>query len=107
VRVHEDPPTEVNRWARFKGRWNTRAGEEMRYASRHDVAPLLVDPTDWWLVDLSALLVMTFDGYGAMTDHLVTTDPSEVAAAASAWSALLQVSEVDQAANATVSLKAG
>jgi hypothetical protein len=96
VRIHEDPPTEVNRWARFKGRWNSMAGEEMRYARRADTPPDLLGPTDWWLVDGAVLLVMAFDHDGAMIDHRITSDPAVVAAARDAWPTLLRVSEIDR-----------
>lgn len=95
VRVHEDPPTEVNRWARFKGRWNSLAGEEMRYARRRDVPAHLLGPTDWWLIDSTTLLVMDFDHNGVMIDHRVVDDPAETAGFAAVWPELLRISEVD------------
>jgi hypothetical protein len=34
VRVHEDPPTDYQRWERWIDRWNTEAGETIRYLTR-------------------------------------------------------------------------
>lgn len=88
VRVHEDPPTPYQRWERWIGAWNIRAGEHMRYLTRaraHDIGLLpAAGWTDWWLLDSNRLIAMPFDSDGnRLTDELVT-DPAAVVQAC-AW----------------------
>jgi hypothetical protein len=65
VRVHEDPPTDYQRWERWVGNWNVEAGEVIHYLTRRqaEVAGLLpvLGTEDWWLFDSSRLIVMRFD----------------------------------------------
>src|SRR5688500_1475943 len=55
VRVHEDPPTDYQRWERWIGTWNTTAGEEITYLTRQQATDVGLLPaagdTDWWLID--------------------------------------------------------
>ncbi len=55
VRVHEDPPTDYQRWERWAGQWNVDAGEMIHYLTRRQAedAGLLpaVGGDDWWLLD--------------------------------------------------------
>ena len=88
VRVHEEPPTGYQRWERWIGRWNLEAGEEIRYVTRQAAhqAGLLPEAgdKDWWLLDASRLIVMTFDGQGHRIHNELVTD-DEVVAQSRAW----------------------
>jgi len=83
VRVHEDPPTDYQRWERWIGRWNTEAGEDITYLTRqqaHDIG-LLPDAgdTDWWLLDDTTLILMRFDRDGRRIHNEIEKDPTVVA----------------------------
>lgn len=87
VRVHEDPPTDYQRWERWIGRWNIAAGETMRYLTRaqaHEIGLLpAAGNADWWLLDDQRLILMRFDQDGGRTDEL--TDDPELLEQARAW----------------------
>lgn len=87
VRVHDDPPTDYQRWERWIGAWNTEAGETIRYMTRdraHQIGLLpAAGNTDWWLLDSKQLIVMTFDDQGhRIRDELVTAPDRVVQACA-------------------------
>lgn len=88
VRVQEDPPTDYQRWERWIGAWNIRAGEQMRYMTRdraHEIGLLpAAGHTDWWLLDSSRLLTLTFDDEGTKLGSELITDP-EIVVQACAW----------------------
>jgi hypothetical protein len=81
VRIHQDPPTDYQRWVRYVGQWNIEAGEIIHYATveqAHEVG-LLPDagPCDWWLLDDARILRMTFDeDQRCIARHLLTDDES-------------------------------
>lgn len=88
VRVQEDPPTDYQRWERWIGQWNIKAGEDIAYLTRqraHEIG-LLPDAgdTDWWLIDENTLILMRFDGGGRRISNEVEKDP-QVVARARAW----------------------
>lgn len=77
VRVHEDPPTDYQRWERWLGRWNTAAGEDVRYLTRAKAHEIGLLPTadaleDWWLHDEDRLIVMRFIGGRRVQNELIT-----------------------------------
>lgn len=76
VRVHEDPPTDVNRFSRWNGEANEAAGERMIYVSRPTVDLSAVGSADWWLFDDETVLEMRFDSNGGLIEHTTTTDPT-------------------------------
>lgn len=80
VRVHDEPLTDYQRWERWIGAWNIRAGETIRYLTRqqaHDVDLLpAAGTTDWWLLDDSRLILMHFDEVGHRVANELTTDPA-------------------------------
>jgi hypothetical protein len=85
VRVHDDPPTPYQRWVRWIDRWNTAAGEVIRYITRADahgagLGPALTN-VDWWLMDSQRLIVMRFDAAGRRVENELVTDPERVAQA--------------------------
>lgn len=88
VRVHDDPPTPYQRWVRWIDRWNTAAGEEIRYLDRtraHEIGLLPAAGTvDWWLMDEDRLVVMRFDDQGRRVESRLVRDPARVAQAC-AW----------------------
>lgn len=82
VRVHDDPPTDYQRWERWIDRWNTDAGESIRYLTRkraHEIG-LLPDAgnVDWWLLDSNRLIMMRFDRHGLRIEDELVTDPAVV-----------------------------
>jgi hypothetical protein len=88
VRVHEDPPTDYQRWERWIGTWNAAAGETIRYMTRdqaHDVGLLpAAGEADWWLLDSGRLIIMRFDDQGHRIHNELVTDP-EIVAQARTW----------------------
>ncbi|WP_213011904.1 DUF6879 family protein, partial [Paractinoplanes toevensis] len=68
VRVHEDPATDYQRWMRWRGDFNTAAGETIHYftVKQATEAGLLsaVAPRDWWFFDDSRLMVLTHNPEG-------------------------------------------
>lgn len=88
VRVHDDPPTPYQRWERWAGAWNIRAGEQIRYMTRaraHEVGLLpAAGQLDWWLLDSSKLVTMSFDQDGARLGDELVTD-AEAVVQACAW----------------------
>ncbi|MBL0886196.1 hypothetical protein HGK34_07920 [Myceligenerans sp. I2] len=92
VRVHQDPPTDYQRWVRWVGRWNEEAGEVMYYTTPERVAAVglqVAGADDWWLLDDTALIRMTYQQPGIATSYLVT-DPAEVGKAREWWQLALQ-----------------
>lgn len=89
VRVHEHPPTDYQRWERWIGQWNTRAGERINYMTRsraHEIGLLpQAGDTDWWLLDSSELIVMRFDASGARRETALVTDAEAVDRACALW----------------------
>ncbi|GAB3158299.1 hypothetical protein GCM10027059_02770 [Myceligenerans halotolerans] len=88
VRIHQDPPTDYQRWVRWVGKWNEDTGEVMHYitpeqARAADLLPA-VGPDDWWLLDDVRLLRMTYPTPGVATNYLVT-DPAEIDKARTWW----------------------
>ena len=91
VRVHSDPPSEYQRYVRWLGTWNERAGEQLLYLTRERADELdLLDDTraDWWLLDAGQapqrVIIMTFDADGRRISNRMVTDPATVKRAA-AW----------------------
>lgn len=106
VRVHEDPPTDYQRWERWLGRWNAAAGEQIRYLTRaraHEIGLLpAAGDEDWWLHDDAHLLVMRFAG-GRRIENEIITDP-EIVHRACKWRDLaLRHSALDHEAAITPS----
>jgi hypothetical protein len=88
VRVHDDPPTDYQRWERWIGEWNTAAGETIHYLTRqraHEVGLLpAAGNLDWWLLDFQRLIVMHFDDEGHRIRTELITDPKLIVQAC-AW----------------------
>lgn len=68
VRIHDEPPTDYQRWLRWLGAWNTEAGEVLRYLTRRRAHEIELLPgagdVDWWLLDNQTLIWMHFDTIG-------------------------------------------
>jgi hypothetical protein len=88
VRIHDDPPTDYQRWVRWVGQWNEQAGEIMHYVTRQDARDLGFLPDDprrdWWLFDDNHLVLMTFDPEGHRIHTELVTD-EEAIMQARAW----------------------
>jgi hypothetical protein len=76
IRVHEDPPSDYQRWERWLGRWNAAAGETIRYLTRAQAYEIGLLPhagkEDWWLYDDTRLLVMRFAGSRRVQNEIIT-----------------------------------
>jgi hypothetical protein len=82
VRIHQDPPSTYQRYMRWLGIWNERAGETITYLTEQqatDLGLLQDAATDWWLLDAETpnarLIVMHFDGGGRRIKNELVTDP--------------------------------
>ena len=82
VRVHEDPPTDYQRWERWLGRWNEEAGEVIWYPTRAQAHEFGLLPAggdvDWWLFDSHRLVQMHFDADGNRIRTELVSDPEAV-----------------------------
>jgi len=82
VRIHGNPPSEPQKWSRWKGRWNTAAGDKIHYLDQDLARELEIIPTvgphDWWIFDKSLLLVLKFDSNGALVDHEQSVDITRI-----------------------------
>lgn len=88
VRVHDDPPTDYQRFVRWLDRWNTQAGERIDYLTRAQATEIGLFPDvgadDWWLLDDNRLIVMRFDDQHRRILNLLETNP-KIVAQARAW----------------------
>ncbi|WP_051797273.1 DUF6879 family protein [Catenuloplanes japonicus] len=81
VRVHQDPPTDYQRWLRWFGQWATRAGEQHIYLTPEQATQAgLNNGRDFWLFDDTHLIFLAFDDQGRRTNQL-STDPDDLAQA--------------------------
>lgn len=80
VRVHDEPPTDYQRWERWVGRWNIAAGEDIKYMSRSRAEQVgLPLAHDWWLLDEERAVQMFFSKTGEIDKMLRTNDPHIIA----------------------------
>jgi hypothetical protein len=88
VRVHDEPPTDYQRFERSMDRWNLDVGETLHYLTRqraHEIGLLpAAGPDDWWLLDSTHLIIMRFDPDGRWIGNELETDPAAVVRAC-AW----------------------
>lgn len=88
VRVVDEPLTPYQAWESWGDRWNTEAGEVIRYMPRsraHEIGLLpAAGPEDWWLLDDELLLLLIFDEQGRLL-HLERTDDEQAVTAARSW----------------------
>ncbi len=89
IRVHQDPPTDYQRWMRWYGEWNIAAGERIDYLTEAEAATagLLagVAQRDWWLFDDSRLMVLTHNEEGRRIHTELITDETELNRARAWW----------------------
>jgi len=82
VRLADDPPTEYQRWIRYMDRWNIEAGEIIHYLPRATAQRVgltgAFDGCDWWLLEDSRLIQLTFDNQGRLTSIDLTTDDTDL-----------------------------
>ncbi|CAM3497699.1 DUF6879 family protein [Stackebrandtia soli] len=82
VRVHEDTPTDYQKWERWVGAWNIDAGEVMRYLTRSQAHTIGLLPaagtTDWWLLDSNRVVTLHFNHEHQRIRTELTTDPTFV-----------------------------
>ncbi|HEV2377356.1 MAG TPA: hypothetical protein VGS19_34980, partial [Streptosporangiaceae bacterium] len=88
VRVHREPPTGYQRFERSLDKLNLAAGESISYLTRQQAYAIGLLPAaggrDWWLLDSSWLLLMSFDEDGQRIRNELTSDPAVVVQAC-AW----------------------
>lgn len=89
VRIHQDPPTDYQRWMRWRGRFNTEAGETLHYLTVDQAteAGLLngVALRDWWFFDNDRLMVLTHNPEGRRIHTELITDEHELNRARALW----------------------
>jgi hypothetical protein len=79
VRVLSDPPTDYQRWEVWASRWNTDAGEQIRYLGRSQAIKAGVPLTDdWWLFDRQQLARMRFAADGTGLGGYIVSDPETI-----------------------------
>lgn len=81
ARIHQDPPTDYQRWLVWFGQWAQRAGEQHIYLTPKQAAAANILPSasrDFWLFDDETLIWLDFDSHGTRTNHL-STDPHDLA----------------------------
>lgn len=87
VRIHQDPPTDYQRWVRWIGEWNDRAGDVMHYTTPRQASAAGLDdagPDDWWLLDDELLIRLTFDVPDVATLS-ASDDPGDIDRAHQWW----------------------
>ncbi len=89
VRVHQNPPTDYQRWMRWRGTFNTGAGETIHYLTVAEAtqAGILnaVAVRDWWLFDDTRLMVLTHNPEGRRIHTELITDETELKKARALW----------------------
>nr|WP_221374443.1 DUF6879 family protein [Actinoplanes polyasparticus] len=89
VRVHEDPPTDYQRWMRYRGDFNITAGEAIHYLTVDQAtqAGILagVALRDWWFFDNNRLMVLTHNPEGRRIHTELITDEPELKRARAMW----------------------
>ena len=84
-----DPPTDYQRWMRWRGRFNTEAGETLHYLTVDQAteAGLLngVALRDWWFFDNDRLMVLTHNPEGRRIHTELITDEHELNRARALW----------------------
>jgi len=82
VRIHDDPPTDSQRWERWIGTWNAAAGEKIYYLTRKEAGHIglltEVGDADFWLLDERDLIVMRFDAEGRRISNELVTDEQQI-----------------------------
>jgi hypothetical protein len=88
-RIHQEPPTDYQRWMRWSGKWNIAAGERINYLTTDQAtaAGLLtgVAQRDWWLFDDNRLMVLTHNEEGRRIHTELITDETELNRARAWW----------------------
>jgi hypothetical protein len=89
LRVHQVPPTDYQRWMRWRGTFNIAAGEDIRYLTLAEAttAGLLngVALRDWWFFDDQRLMVLTHNPEGRRIHTELITDEPELNRARALW----------------------
>lgn len=88
IRVHQDPPTDYQRWLRLLDPPYLAAGDRIDYLTTRqaDMAGLLgVAARDWWFFDDERLVVMTHDEEGRKIRSELITDEPELNRARAWW----------------------
>jgi hypothetical protein len=89
VRILDEPPTPYQQWELWGGRWNTTAGEIIRYLARRTATDIglipAVGPDDFWLLDNRRLITLAWDTDGSRGPTRLVTDPDRVTAARKWW----------------------
>ncbi len=89
VRVHQDPPTDYQRWMRYRGAFNEQYGETIYYftVAQAITAGILggVALRDWWFFDDERLMVLTHNTEGRRIQTELITDETELKMARALW----------------------
>jgi hypothetical protein len=88
IRIHQDPPTDYQRWVRAFSAEHETAGDRIDYltTSQADAAGLLgVAARDWWLFDNERLVVLTHNEEGRRIHAELMTEKQELDRARAWW----------------------
>ncbi|MEU4558472.1 DUF6879 family protein [Actinoplanes sp. NPDC023936] len=88
IRIHQDPPTDYQRWAKVVSAEYEAAGDRIDYltVAQADSAGLLgVAARDWWLFDDERLVVLTHNPEGRRIHTELVTDEPELNRARAWW----------------------
>ncbi|GAA4182578.1 hypothetical protein GCM10022252_08690 [Streptosporangium oxazolinicum] len=78
VRVVSEPHSDYTRFGLALATYNTAAGEDIRYLPRHQAAGLDLPEHDFWLIDSTTLLILTFDDDDVLLGADLIDDPAVV-----------------------------
>lgn len=74
VRVISEPPSDYQRWGLWALPWHARAGEQIRYMSRHHAEQIdLPLKYDWWLMDDEQVIRLRYTPDGRIISKELTT----------------------------------
>lgn len=80
VRIIDEPATDYQRFAAWCGKWNTAAGEDIRYLPRVWANRSGILSDDWWLFDETTVVRMLFDDFDDIASYELIDAPAEVRA---------------------------
>ncbi len=78
VRVVSEPHSDYTRFGLVLATHNTAAGEDIRYLPRHQAADLDLPDHDFWLVDSTTVLILSFAEDDVLLGADLVTDPAVV-----------------------------
>lgn len=104
IRVHDDNPTDYQRWLRWAGASNIAAGETIAYLTQSEAERIHLFPdareVDGWIIDGKRAIVFNFDSEDRITSQDLIAEPQDVALINSWWDLAVTHAQIDRAATA-------